>query len=79
MNQFVKIKEGFYKYSGKCRLTGKPYETAIVKGEDLFKYNNGAHVQNAFPYLSADDREFIISGFCPEAFDTMVDEYRESI
>lgn len=74
MNRFVKVIEGSYRYSGKCVMTGKPYETAIVRGEDLFKYNHGTHVQNAFPYLSADDREFIISGVCPEAFDEMAGE-----
>lgn len=34
----------------------------MVFPDDVFKYNKGLHVQLAFPYLSANDREFIISG-----------------
>lgn len=36
----------------------------FVEEQDVHKYQNGAYVQHAFPYLSADDRELIISGIC---------------
>ena len=46
--------------------------TAIVQGPDLFKYNQGAHAQDAFPYLSADKREALfISGVCGFCWDRL--------
>ena len=36
-----------------------------VKLEDLEAYEAGALAQNAFPYLSATEREQIISSLCP--------------
>lgn len=38
--------------------------TLIVKGPDLFKYRQGAHMQQAFPYLAANERERLITGIC---------------
>lgn len=45
-----------------------------VKQEDLWRYNDGAHAQHTFPYLSADDRELIISGVCGKCFDEMFED-----
>lgn len=49
--------------------------TVSVFKEDLEAYNKGEgpkrYIQNAFPYLSADDREFLISGMSPEGFDRL--------
>ena len=36
-----------------------------VQSEDWYAYVNGELVQNAFPYLSPDDTELLISGICP--------------
>jgi len=47
----------------------------VVQLEDLEKYNNGAFVQDAFPYLNAGDRELIISGTCSECFDKMFEMF----
>ncbi len=41
---------------------------------DLEKYESGALVQNAFPYLSATDRECIVSGMCPTCQDKIFGE-----
>ena len=49
-------------------LTGETYSVE-VKRVDFDRYNAGALVQNRFPYLSADDREFLISGCGPGSFD----------
>ena len=38
---------------------------------DLDSWENGALIQDAMPYLSADDREILISGICGECFDNM--------
>jgi hypothetical protein len=42
-----------------------------VKRKDLEALENGSKrfIQDAFPYLSANDREFLISGMSPEGWD----------
>ncbi len=48
-------------------LTGKIHEREIdVTPEQLQKWKDGAMIQDAMPHLSADDREFLISGATPE-------------
>lgn len=42
-----------------------------VKSQDWLDYVNGKLAQDAFPYLSADDREMIISGICPDCWNSM--------
>lgn len=77
MGQFRKVSYvdgGEYVYEDVCRLTRKPYATAKVKGSDLYRYNQGDHVQVAFPYLSADDREFILSGTSSAGWDILFPE-----
>lgn len=57
-----------YTYKGKCILTGKPHQVTVsALGVD--NYNQGVLIQDAFPYLSVDDREFLMSGFGPGEFD----------
>ena len=45
-----------------------------VNFADYAKWVDGATVQSAFPYLSADDREALISGICPTCWDKMFPE-----
>lgn len=46
--------------------------TAIVPGPGLFRYNQGAFAQDAFPSLSNDEREALfISGTCASCWDEM--------
>jgi hypothetical protein len=58
--------------TGKCVFSGKAYATAwVAKGilkAGIDKWSGGAMIQNAMPFYSADDREFIISGISGEAF-----------
>jgi len=42
--------------------------------EDIWAWEDGELVQNAFPYLSADEREMLISGICPECWDKLFGE-----
>ena len=42
-----------------------------VKPADIAKWRNGAMAQAAFPYLSADDREMLISQTCGVCWDDM--------
>ena len=58
----------FYTYKGKCIATGK--EVVVkVPGGGLFKYRQGAMIQDAFPNLSKDDREFLLSGLSKEGWE----------
>ena len=42
-----------------------------VNEEDYLDWQDGKLVQDAFPYLSADEREMLISGICPTCWDGM--------
>jgi len=42
-----------------------------VNEADYFDWNDGAHAQDAFPYLSANEREMLISGICPTCWNSM--------
>lgn len=59
--------EHTYTFIGPCVVTGKE-QRVTVKAEDLFKYRQGSYVQDAFPYLSKGDREFLISGTSDEGW-----------
>jgi hypothetical protein len=46
-----------------------------VKQIDLVAYQDGAHIQDAFPYLTVDQRELILTGMTEEMWnDTFGDE-----
>jgi hypothetical protein len=47
--------------------------TVVVEEADLMLWRSGALVQNAFPDLSEDERETLVSGFHGECFDEMSD------
>lgn len=55
--------EHTYTFTGKCITTGKEHSVTI-KGQDLFDYRCGkkAYIQDAFPYLTPQDREFLMTG-----------------
>lgn len=42
-----------------------------VTQEQLDAWNAGTLIQNAMPHLSADDREFIITGILPEQWEEL--------
>jgi hypothetical protein len=57
--------------AGPCKMCNRT-ETVEVLGSSLWKYDQGAHVQDAFPSLSDADREFLfLSGICGECFDKL--------
>lgn len=52
-------------FSGKTNT-----KTFSVRPQDLEDYNSRTkNIQNCFPYLSADDREFIMTGVTKEEWD----------
>lgn len=40
-----------------------------VTQEQVDAWNNGMLIQNAMPHLSADDREFLLTGATPDEWD----------
>jgi hypothetical protein len=65
------------KLTNVCAFDGKTYAMDIpaLTPERLEKglraRENGALIQNAFPYLNADEREFILTGTLPHVWDEM--------
>ena len=49
----------------------KERQHITTKTEDLDSWENGELIQNAMPYLTADEREVLISGVCGTCFDNM--------
>lgn len=61
-----------HKYHFKVRCKGgcNELKEVTVNGSDLFDYNQGKFIQDAFPYLSTADREFLcMSGICGTCWD----------
>jgi ribosomal protein L31 len=53
--------------SGRCVVTGRLFAVTVAH-EALKRYLAGALAQDAFPELSKQDREFIVSGTSPEGW-----------
>ena len=53
--------------SRECPLC-KSVETFEVFPDDYERYEKGTFVQDAFPYLSVDQRERLITGLCDKCF-----------
>ena len=43
----------------------------MVNGQDVVDWKGGKYIQDAMPYLSAAERELLISGTCGTCFDKM--------
>ncbi len=56
-----------------CPFCGHTNEVAVNEA-DYWDWQDGALVQNAFPYLTADEREMLVSGICPDCWDKMFSE-----
>ena len=52
----------------KCPFCGKE-QIIRVPEEGIIAYKAGALMQDAFPMLTPDEREALISGICPECWD----------
>lgn len=53
-----------------CPKCGKQ-EVIEVQAPDLYKYNQGAFMQDAFPYLTPSQRERLMTGICGPCFDKL--------
>ena len=59
-----------------CTITGKVYEVS-VKLEDYNRWKDGELIQNVFPDLSVEQREFLITGITPAEWDNMMPEDKD--
>lgn len=66
-NSWYMLDDEIAMFTPVCRQCGKQFFIAVLR-EDYDKYERDALVQDAFPYLSADNREMIISQTCPECW-----------
>lgn len=62
--------------NGKVKITGpsiftEKQQKVITKKEHVEKYKKGTPVQEAFPDLTADEREFLVSGIEIGKFDEL--------
>ena len=62
----MKFEDGVY-VGRHCPFCGK-YHAVEVSEADLAAWEGGELAQNAFPYLTADEREILISGICPKCW-----------
>lgn len=56
-----------------CINCGRVVEV-FVNENDFYDWQNGTLIQNAMPYLTADEREVMISRICGTCFDKMFGE-----
>ena len=56
-------------------FTGRVRELELdVTQEQIERWHNGELIQNAMPHLSADEREFLVSGMLPEEWDAYISD-----
>ena len=80
---FCTYKEQFkpehaYVFTGPCVFSGNNY-TVVVPAKQLFEYrrNPNLKIQDAFPEMDPGDREFLMNGASPKAFDELFSEDEE--
>lgn len=77
LSRVVEIRPGVCQGKGKCVFSGKEYATAEFPKEAYISYRSGAYIQDALHMLSDGDREFILSGISPAAWDETFSESEE--
>ncbi len=53
-----------------CPFCGEAHEIEVNES-DYWDWDDGELVQNAFPYLDANEREMLKTGICPSCWDAM--------
>jgi hypothetical protein len=69
--KFEKIKEGEYLATSKPCPSCNQTTQVEVSSKNLFDYNQGALIQNAFPHLTPEVRERFQSGYCPTCWKSL--------
>ena len=68
------LDNGKVQFTRNCPMCRKPHSITvnIRDVEDgCAKYGRGARIQDAFPNFSPDEREFFMSGICPDCWENM--------
>lgn len=60
----------------RCPFCGRANEIEVNE-IDYFDWDDGVKAQDAFPYLSDNEREMLISGICPTCWDSWVSTIKE--
>jgi hypothetical protein len=68
--KFMMTQEKVARQCVKC----KNVHILLVNSEDLQQWKDGELIQDAMPYLSADEREILISNICGLCFEQMFGE-----
>ncbi len=61
--------DGTVTIKGKCVFIKEEYSCTVPKQGLLAYLDKGLRIQDAMPTVSADDREFIISGISPKGWE----------
>mgnify|MGYP000954698888 CR=1 FL=1 len=61
-----------------CVMCGTTHEIR-VKTADYRRWRQGAYIQDAMPYLTANEREILMSGICRTCFDALYPEEEELV
>lgn len=56
--------------TGNCLVTGEEYSVTVPR-HGYLRWRNGTLAQDAFPTVSLNDREFLISGTSPRGWEEM--------
>lgn len=68
MNAFtIEEKDDMLVISGKCPITGEVYSVQ-TKPDDYASFLAGNSTEKCFPYLSVDDRLFLLTSFSPKGW-----------
>ena len=54
----------------RCPFCGRGNEVEVNE-EDYWDWQDGTLAQDAFPYLASEEREMLISGICPDCWNSM--------
>ncbi len=62
------------KYYVNCRICRETH-TILADEADVYQWQDGGLIQDIMPYLTASERELLISGTCGVCFDEMFPPY----
>ena len=54
----------------RCPFCGKAHDVEVNE-IDYLNWQDGELIQNAMPYLSAQEREYLITGICADCWESM--------
>jgi hypothetical protein len=67
-----KVKVHYQRYEGHPKAKSMVLNCTLDQFNEAHrKYQAGAMMQSAFPFLNADEREFLINGLLPDEFEAL--------